>query len=64
MTLGVTDPEKLREFIAENRLTSKKHLSNSRDLDPIELIWAYMKCQIEGMDIKSQLDLEDAIFKQ
>jgi transposase len=39
------------------------HPANSPDLNPIELIWAYMKARIEGLEIKSQQDLEDAIFE-
>jgi hypothetical protein len=56
-------PPKVREFISENGLTLMKHPSNSPDLNPIELIWAYMKEEIEGVEIKNQQDLEDAIFE-
>jgi len=54
---------KVREFILKNGLPIMKHPSNSPDLNPIELIWAYMKKKIEGLEIKNQQDLEDAIFE-
>jgi len=60
---GPHRPPKVRDFISENGLAIMKHPSNSPDLNPIELIWAYMKEQIEGLEIKNKQDLEDAIFE-
>jgi hypothetical protein len=60
---GPHRPAKVRAFIEENGLIFFEHPSNSPDLNPIELIWGYMKDKIESLEIRNQGDLEDAIFK-
>ena len=58
---GAHRGQNIKDFFKDNQIRIHNHPANSPDLNPIELVWSYLKQEVEKELPNSQKDLEKKV---